>query len=329
MKLLIVGDFKSNTGPASVNKSLLKASKGNILYTKEKSLFNRIIELIIKIFRANYVVFSGISQINIIGIILCKILNKKSAYLMHGCLEYENYINGVREIKGEKLEKNFLKLIPKIICVSEQFCIWCKKRYPEYEKKITFVNNGIDWDNICEKNKYNFERDSHTILSVGGGMPRKNIKMISKAIIQINKENMDSKPLKLIVIGKTGTDIEEIKNNPYVEYISEVNYQDMKFYYAKSSLYIQNSTFETFGLAPIEALANGNNILISKFVGSISIFNNFDKEYIIKNPKDVNEIKEKILNVLKNPNNNLLMQNINKEKTSIYSALENLIQTIH
>ncbi len=329
MKLLVVGDFKSNTGPASVNKSLLKASNGDILYTKQKSIFNRIIELTTKTIRAKYIVFSGISKINIIGIILCKILNKKSAYLMHGCLEYEDYINGITDVKGKKLERKILEFAPKIICVSEQFCIWCKERYPKYEKKITFVNNGIDWDDVYEKNKYNFQRDSHTILSVGGGMPRKNIKMISKAIIQINKENMDSKPLKLIVIGKEGSDIDEIKNNPYVEYISEVSYQDMKFYYNKSSLYIQNSIFETFGLAPIEALVNGNSILISRFVGSISIFNDIDKKYIIENPKDINEIKEKILNVLANPNNNLLMQNIDKNKTSIYSALENLIKTIN
>lgn len=81
MKLLIVEDFKANNGAASVNKSLLKVSKGKILYTKEKILFNRIIELIIKTFRDKYVVFSGISQINIIGIILCKILNENNRSL--------------------------------------------------------------------------------------------------------------------------------------------------------------------------------------------------------------------------------------------------------
>ena len=66
---------------------------------------------------------------------------------------------------------------------------------------------------------------------------------------------------------------------------------------SESSLYIQNSLFETFGLAIAEALNCGCKLLISKNVGIIDVLNNINSNEIINNPNDIKEITKKILTI--------------------------------
>lgn len=328
MKILIVGDFEGNTGPAIVNKKLLKYGGKELLFTKETNKIRRVTELIIKVFRSEGIIFSGISQLNIVGMILCKMLLKPHAYLMHGSIEHENYINGIEVGNGEKLEKRVLTLAPKIICVSENFKEWCSRKYPNFKGKFTYVYNGIDWSDMDAATDNKIVREPYTILSVGGGRPVKNIITISEAVRQINEEKRYLMPIKLIVIGKQGKDSDKIKENPSVEYISELPADEMKQYYLRSSVYIQNSWFETFGLAPLEALLYGNSILISKYVGAKGVINNLNEKYIIDKPDDVQEIKEKIYDIIETPNNIELLSNIDKEETSVEYSLKNLIKQV-
>ncbi len=62
----------------------------------------------------------------------------------------------------------------------------------------------------------------------------------------------------------------------------------------QSDLYIQNSSFETFGLAVCEAIACNCKILLSKHIGALSIIKNLDEDMIINDNTDINEISEKI-----------------------------------
>lgn len=150
MKLLIVGDFKGNTGPASVNKGLKKVADNDTIFLEDNSILKRIIKLLIYTKKVDAVLFSGLSKINIIGFKIAKFYNKKSAYLMHGSKQYENKVNGIKSNNGEVIEYKVLEYAPKIIAVSKLFMNRLIESYPEYESKITYVNNGIDW-NIKEE----------------------------------------------------------------------------------------------------------------------------------------------------------------------------------
>lgn len=323
MKLLIVGDFKGNTGPASVNKGLKKVADNDTIFLEDNSILKRIIKLLIYTKKVDAVLFSGLSKINIIGFKIAKFYNKKSAYLMHGSKQYENKVNGIKSNNGEVIEYKVLEYAPKIIAVSKLFMNRLIESYPEYESKITYVNNGIDW-NI--KEEINIENNKNIILSVGGGVPQKNIKYVCKAIQNIRRDT--GRDIKFIVIGKSDFDTDEIKSYSFVEYLENISKDEMYKFYKKSSLYIQNSTFETFGLASIEALLHGCSLLISQYVGAKELLEPLAENDIIDNPYSIQEIERKLIYLLENSNNSRILKNIDRDNTDLKSSYNKIKEII-
>lgn len=324
MRIFLVGDLKGNNGPASVNKALKKVLPQNTMYSEGNNVVRRIIDLLIKTIKSDIVIFSGLSKINIIGFRTARILGKKAAYLMHGHLGIEGKINKTKLEKGIEVEKKVLELAPLIICVSESFMNMMIEKYPRYTNKLRYVNNGIDWDIMRDLSHNNVTRKNNMILSIGGGMPQKNILSLCKAIEHLN-ENQGYN-LELTVIGKNGLDTGKIKGYPFVTYIEQVRKEEINIYYKQAQLYIQNSTFETFGLAPIEAIMCGCNLLISKNVGASVVFNHLQSMDVIDDTNSISEIAQKIkYSINNNNNNNRLIKSIDKEKTSLKAAYQNLL----
>ncbi|HDR4707880.1 TPA: glycosyltransferase family 4 protein [Bacillus paranthracis] len=326
MKLLFVGDLIGNTGPANVNKALKEQLPENTIFLQEQSKIKRVVDLFLQIRKVDAVLFSGMSKINIIGFRIAKLLGVKSAYLMHGCRDIEGKINGEYNQRGVDIENKVLELAPKIICVSKNFMHWMENNYPQHKKKLNYVNNGIDWDTISISKEKLVEREENTLLAVGGGMPRKKIKSVCKAIELLNQQ--EKKSLNLIVIGNEGKDLEEILSYPFVKYFSKVPHNEMPLYYQKAKLFVQNSSFETFGLAPIEALVNGCDLLLSKETGAKSIISTLESNDVIYDNQDVSEIARKIKSLLSNTNNQRLVNGIDKEETSVKFAANRIIEIL-
>lgn len=320
-KIFFVGDFSSNTGPANVNKSILKIMNKNAEYSLSNNIFFRIIELIFKTLKSDYICFCSFSKIDYYGIKLAKLLRKKTFYLMHGYLKKEYELENIYNKKRIELEKFILCSVDKVFCVSKTFKDYMTKQMPNVE--FDFVNNGIDWDYIDNiYNNYNNERILN-IISAGGTLHRKNNKPISDAVEIMSQKY---KNIRYYVIGKINNKEEYIKNSHTI--LLNTLSQEEYFKLMKTSrIYIQNSKFEPFGLAPIEALACGCDLLVSNNVGAKCILN-LNKSDIIYNNEDVNEIIKKLEHLISNPNNSRITKNIDKSKTSIEQSAYNLYEKI-
>lgn len=295
MRLFFIGDLYSNTGPAIVNKQYKKcASVNEVTFSEKKKINSRFLELIYKIFTCDSILFSGLSKQNVLGIILAKILHKKTFYLMHGYYKIESNFESKILREEQKLENYVLKKIDYIICVSEEFSENLKKDRKDLEDKIMFINNGVNKEKNLIPSNNKVTKVTYNILSVGGGMKIKNNLAICKAI-----EEMKDVKIKFIVIGNLGIDGQEIKKYNFVEYYDNLLHDEVLNKMSNADLYIQNSYFETFGLAVIEAIQMGCKILISKNVGAKSIIENITDDNIINNVEDINEIKEKVIKLLK------------------------------
>lgn len=323
-KNLIVGDFTSNTGPAVVNKSIKHVMGNANEYSTATKKWSRLLELIVKIPYANAVIFSGISLAVPIGIKLCKLWKKPCLYIMHGYLQQEDSINGITNVKFNQCEQYILKHIDEIICVSEHFSKYLKQEFPNYAEKITYINNGIDWETFNFMPNESINHMQFKIVSMGGGMKRKNNLAICKAIDLLQQRGFTE--IKYIVIGNDLTDKAEITQYPFVEYIDNLPHEKGLELLSTADLYIQNSYFETFGLAIVEALMKGCDLLISKNVGALSVINNCVETDIINNVDDTQEIADKIWFNLNHHNNKRLIESINKEKTSWESSCTRLTE---
>ena len=301
-KIFFAGDFIGETGPGVANRILRSGFKGrnDIWYSDSQGKILRVLEMITKIAFSENICFCSFSKINEIGIKIAKLLKKKTFYIMHGYVKYENRINCI-ENNNYVLEEYILRNINKVFCVSQKFMDFMKEAEPEYKEKFDFNYNAIDHSIISEIVHMNQAvKSKNRIVSVGGGMRRKNNLSICRAIDILNREKALN--LEYIVIGQPHNDKEEICRYSFVTYYDLLPRHKVLEIFASSYLYIQNSSFETFGLAVIEAFAAGCNLLVSDNVGALSLFNTRNDNDVIFDTNDIDEIATKLYNILLNSN---------------------------
>lgn len=324
MRIFVIGDYKSETGPANVTKELIAALPKDTLYLKYMNKALRLLELYIKIPQCDVCVISGHSRQNLIAIEQAAKYGKKVVFLMHGCVEYENEINGVPDEEMAEVERRTLAGADLILAVSRQFEEWLKAHYPEHAAKVSHLTNGIDFSGYNAASDYCATGDGsvtnpYILMSIGGGMPRKRIVRICEAIELLKERGIYC---KLLVAGAKGLDTERIAAYEFVLDRGLIKHERLLKELKRVKLYIQNSCFETFGLAPFEALINGCDLLLSRHVGALSIFDRgvITEKDIIQDCEDRIEIADKIEHLLKNGNHDRLLAGIYKDKRT-YSAV--------
>ncbi len=313
MRIFLAGDHYTGTGPANVTQYYIDNLPAGTLYQKRRSKLLRAAEIVIDTVRADVVVYSGYSKQNIFGMKAAKILGKPTAYIMHGCVEHENEINLEPDEEMNSVERRTLDMADLVIAVSRTFCSWLKEYYPVYSGKFDYITNGVD-TSLAGREKDTRERDRHMIYTVGGGMPRKKIRYICSAI-KILRETYDP-DLYLCITGASGADSDAIGSFDCADNRGLVTYEESTGLFRKAALFVQNSCFETFGLAPVEALMCGCPILCSRHVGALELFDDLRANDIIDNYDDPHEIAEKIRYNLENPNADRLSGCFGREKSS-------------
>lgn len=311
MRIFLAGDHLTGTGPANVTKYYIENLPKNTLFQKQTSKFARVPEMIINTIRSDVVVYSGYSRQNLLGIRLAHIFHKPFAYLMHGCVEFENEINHEEDAQMSWVERKTIEEADMVMAVSPSFAKWLKEYYPQNAGKIYSLPNGIDAELKKLREVEDVSRDVHMIFTIGGGMPRKKIKHICEAVELLRKEY--DKDLKLYVVGNTGADTDKI--NSYDCLVNEglVPFERTKELLAKASVFVQNSCFETFGLAPVEAVAAGCSLLCSKEIGALCVFREVEEADVIANYEDSREIADKIKKLLISSNNDRLSSMVDWE----------------
>ncbi len=313
MRVFLAGDHISGTGPANVTQYYINCSPQGTLYQKARSKPARAVEILINTIRADVVVYSGYSKQNILGLNFAKKLKKPSAYIMHGCVEYENEINLEPDDVMNAVERKTLELADLILAVSDGFCAWLKERYPEHAQKIKSLPNGIDTD-LMHGHEKRTDHDEHMIFSIGGGMPRKKIVYICEAVKKL-RETYDP-DMYLCIIGARGADSDKIASYDFVKNLGMVSFEESIALFKKAALFVQNSCFETFGLAPVEALVCGCPVLCSSAVGALGLIKDLRSEDVIEHFDDPDEIADKIIKNLENPNAKRLIADLEWESNS-------------
>ena len=145
-------------------------------------------------------------------------------------------------------------------------------------------------------------------------MPRKMIKFICEAVKILREESGED--YRLVVTGDTGADSEAVDAYDFVEDRGIVSFDENVKLYGKAALFIQNSSFETFGLAPVEALVCGCSVLLSRQIGALEVIRNISDTDVIENFEDPHEIASKIKHILNEPNAARLQEGIDRETYS-------------
>lgn len=332
--IFFIGDFHSDSGPGVANRLLQLGFKNenekndkHIGFSIKTQKLARVIEGVGGAIRSKNICMCSFSKFNLIIIWIANKLKKNTFYLMHGYIKYENKINGLSDSEIESLsetEKKLFQNVKKIICVSNFCCNFMMEHEPMYRNKFTYIYNALDLTNLKSISVNNNSKKNY-IMSLGGGTNRKNNLTVCKAI-QILNQNGNN--LKYVIIGSGGDQMNDILSYNFVIYFEKMKREKILKLMNESLVYVQNSVFDTFGLAPIEALYAGSSILISQNMGIVDLFDENINDYIIKDIYDEHEIALKLQRLIKEPNNEKMKKSFNEQAVNPVNVANDLYKKI-
>lgn len=220
------------------------------------------------------------------------------------------------ETVGKSYQLKFLKQMPSIISCSDAIITVSKESkkdilrfFPIDEKRINVIPLAADSKympldkNYCKdilESKFNITKPF--ILYVGGFSPRKNLKSLiisfKKSLEQLNME------YDLVLVGSPGEECEKIKflsnelnisnNVKFTGFIEELY---LPIFYNGCDLFVYPSSYEGFGLPPLEAMCCGAPVICSN---SSSIPEVVGPGGILVNTNETEELTKNIVMVLTN-----------------------------
>lgn len=334
MRIFLLGDFISDNGPGNANKQIRDSLKKrlDISYSQKEKKFKRIIETFVGITKADILIICSKSQINYLAIKWANLLRKKTLYILHGLSSYEEKINNpdISENSLRKMrryERFVFDNVDKVVCVSKLAMQFLIEQFPMYTNKVDYIYNVVDLKAIQSSSKNSvYLRTNHSVMSVGGGMRQKNILAVAKALSVYVDDGMRA---ALTVVGKDAVDGEAIKKYPFVTWIDNLPHDKLCQLMSETKIYIQNSTFETFGLAIIEALYSGCDILISSNVGCKDLFTTLEDDDVIFDVNDTKEITLKVSKLLIHGNNQRLRRGFSENFVSVDWQCNKIMEIIY
>ncbi|MGL5480057.1 MAG: glycosyltransferase family 4 protein [Clostridium sp.] len=290
-KVMYIGNFIGNSGPVIVNKQIRKNLKGEaIIIDNIEGTKQNIIKVINNMKNVKCVHLSGINgYVSILAIILSKFYRKDLYYTCHGSVKLEDKKNNRFSFKERLIEKIYLSSSKKIVLISNTYKKIFQENYKKFNEKIVIINNGYDYNEELYIDSQKIHK-KNMIISLGGGRSEKGNFEVCKKLDKIN-----DKTFKYVIIGEEGPDTDKIKSYDFVEYLGTMPNEMVIDYLKEAKLYIQNSEFETFGIAPLEAINAGCDILISENMGVIDLLQDIKEDIAIKN------LAEQTVSKLKKP----------------------------
>ena len=326
MNVFFAGNPYGDSGPRIVNRNLIRCLKDEVSFVASEKKSMRLIEVAWKALRCRVIIFSGVTSYDHLIIPVCRRLRKKVVFIMHGCLKYEDKINGFTNHRGDRNEALLLKYSDSILCVSETYMHFIQQQFPQYAHKISFLTNGIDWQMLDLLPQSDIRRDDRRIVLIGGGRTTKRNLEVCKAVELLNRRSHENFFVEVYGDYMNNDQSLAISQMPFTVFHPPVSHDRMMDIFKGAFLFIQNSELESFSLGVVEALVCGCSILISENVGAKDIIPGLTGNDTISDTSDIGQIADKILLVSKTGNNRRLFSSIDKEASSIQSSANKLLR---
>ncbi|QUR93808.1 glycosyltransferase [Macrococcoides canis] len=218
-------------------------------------------------------------------------LSKNKSNLIY--TEHSVKNNRHNNIIMKKIDRYFLKKYNFITCVSEEAkeILINVYKLKKQEEQIHVIPNGISESLFKYKN--NYKSDHIKITMVARFTDAKDYKTLINAFSKLNKMN-----LTLHLVGN-GENYEET-----VKYVADNNFSNIKFYgyrndveniLENTTIYVQSSKWESFGIAALEAMAAGIPVIHTNVDGLKDMISNESLRFNVYDEKGLIEIIEKLI----------------------------------
>lgn len=238
---------------------------------------------------------------NIVSAFLAKrFLHSKIIYTVNGLIGFERRMGYNHPLLYEKIEKRLMGNADVLVTVSKSLKSMIMRVHGFDPDSIVVVPNGVE-SNFLNTSKpiisrdeinrnYGLSSDHKIIFTAGGSRPIKDISFALEAFRQLNRENT-----VLLISGPKGSDhhIVEEHQRINVKYVGYLDNLQIRSLYHASDIYLQTSRYESFGLAPLEAMAARCPVIVTDKVGMSYLIKDGCNGYVVRSG-DVKGIIRKI-----------------------------------
>lgn len=233
---------------------------------------------------------------------------------------------------------NSIRKAKKIIAVSNTIKEDIIRKFDIDPEKIEVIHHGVGEEftkiqssgqlkQVIEK----YQLPHKFLLFVGNLEPRKNLPNLIDALIELKKHNRFEH--KLVIAGENGwknnSIFEKVKQYGIVDdiiFTGYVDQQDLPSLYSLADLFVFPSFYEGFGLPVLEAMACGTPVLGSNRGALPEIIGTHLPSV---NPSDVNDIVQKILLFVNDPQLKNTAVNYGKERVKQFTWEKTTQQTLN
>jgi len=199
--------------------------------------------------------------------------------------------------RNYKLQQKSFKYVDKIVAISDNTFNSLKDVYPEYNDKLTLINNGFSLDEIVLKSNEEKVKKEKYLLFINRFDSNKNPLYVLDVVNELYKRGHD---FKLLYLGKG--DLEDkikyrIKELNLTDKVEIIGYKSNPYPYIKNSYMVLGcSKSEGFPTIFIEAITLGVPFVTTDVGGVKEISNNQKCGYIATDFNDYIDKVEKLLN---------------------------------
>ncbi|MEN3009325.1 glycosyltransferase family 1 protein [Pseudothermotoga sp.] len=228
----------------------------------------------------------------------------------------------VRKILFAQLAKRAIKKARIVVVPSNFTKEELLKNFPEVEGKVKVVYNFVDEKFLTKQasDEPPLVKEDY-ILYVGNRKKHKNLKNLVLAYLKVK----DQVHCKLVIAGtrdknKTKDEIDELiqklKIEKFIIQFDSPTDSVIMNLYRHAKLFVFPSFYEGFGFPPLEALACGCPVITSNIPVLIETLG---EEIACFDPNSVNDMAEKITEIIKNSSKRKKILNLGEEKLSKFS----------
>lgn len=294
MKILFYGRTRGNSGPENVNRDFYAHLTDSFLPAAQGRSLRALAGDFGKLLGCDTLVVSGLSRKGCLLTAAAGLLGKKRVYILHGCARWEQAVNGMENTAPIKQEQYLMKHCHLVLTVSRQYRDFLTEYWPKYAEKLGFLNPGLpELPDLGE-----WEKIPGTILAAGADRPLKNNLPLAKAVEALNGT------FRLEICGAAcrGNPFEDFSHSQYLGLLPREEYWKKL---RQTEIFVVNSTRESFGISPLEALRCGCSLLVSENTGVRDLLN-LEERDIIHDPLDTEELKNKLQWIHAHPNHTRL-----------------------
>jgi N-acetyl-alpha-D-glucosaminyl L-malate synthase BshA len=195
-----------------------------------------------------------------------------------------------------------------------------------YNREVFLIPNGVDlnmFKNLSKndlRSKFNV-KDENIVLFVGGFRFVKGVKYLIEAMNSIRQKNITT---RLMLVGSEGDKekldglVNDSDSKKYVILVGKVPHEKVAEYMVASDVFVLPSLSEGFPNVILEAMASGLPIVATRVGGLPHIVKHAENGFLVE-PKNPEEIAEKVLLILESEALRKKMSDNNKETAKEYS----------